>query len=67
MSEPLFYTLDEVASMLRRSKKTVCRLIADRQLRRDPTSYRVLIVARDVDTFTERGGRRFPAQTSPVK
>lgn len=54
----LFYTLPEAAARLRRSQKSVTRLIASAQLTRDPTSYRILIPVNDVDSFTARRGRR---------
>lgn len=67
MSDCLFYTLMEAAVKLRRSTRSIERLIAARQLRRDPTSYKVLIPVEDVDNFFANNGKRFPAQAAAVK
>ena len=58
----LFYTLAEVAAILRRSQKGVRRLVADGLLRRDRTSYRILIPRTDVDGFADRRDARLPAK-----
>jgi excisionase family DNA binding protein len=48
------YTLKEAATILRRSEKTVSRLIARGKLRRDETFWRVLIPRKDVDNYMEK-------------
>ena len=48
------YTLAEAATILRRSEKTVSRLIERGKLRRDNTFWRVMIPRKDVDTFFEK-------------
>jgi excisionase family DNA binding protein len=48
------YTLREAAIKLRRSEKTIRRLIDRRHLRRDKTFGRVLIYASDVDNFFDK-------------
>ncbi len=48
------YTLAEAADHLRRSTKTVRRLIARGLLRRDPSSRRIVIPGEDVETLTTR-------------
>jgi excisionase family DNA binding protein len=50
----MFYTLEEAATVLHRSTKSVRRLISSGQLRRDPTIYRILIPRADVDSFANR-------------
>ncbi len=58
----LFYTLAEASASLRRSQKGVRRLVADGLLRRDPTSYRILIPRGDVDGFANRRDARPPSK-----
>ncbi len=48
------YTLKEAATILRRSTKTVSRLIARGKLRRDETIYHIRIPRKDVDKFMEK-------------
>jgi excisionase family DNA binding protein len=48
------YTIVEAALRLRRSEKSVRRMIQRGKLRRDKNSYKILIPARDVDTYFER-------------
>jgi hypothetical protein len=54
----IFYTLLESARLLRRSEKSVRRLIDSGRLRRDPTSYRILIPRSDVDNFIRGWNRK---------
>ena len=51
MPEPLFYTIAEVAALLKRSEKTVDRLCKQGLLRRDPTCSRSLILKAEVEHF----------------
>ncbi len=51
---PAAYTLEEAAIKLRRSGKTIRRLIDRGLLRRDKTFYKVMIPRKDVDSFFER-------------
>jgi len=48
------YTLKEAETILRRSEKTVSRLIARGKLRRDETFWKIRIPRKDVDNFIER-------------
>ena len=48
------YTLKEAAIILRRSTKTVSRLIARGKLRRDETFWRVRIPRKDVDSYMDK-------------
>jgi excisionase family DNA binding protein len=48
------YTLIEAATILRRSPKTVSRLIARGKLRRDETFWKIRIPRKDVDNYMEK-------------
>ena len=53
---PAFYTKKEVAEILRRSTKSVERLINQGLLHRDPTFGRTIIAKKEVDAFLGRVG-----------
>ena len=53
LPEPLFYTVAEVAALLKRSEKTVERLCKQGLLRRDPTLSRGLILKAEVEHFVK--------------
>ena len=55
--EPFFYTKAEVATMLRRSVKSVERLMKQGLLHRDQTAGRTMFAKKEVDAFIGRAGR----------
>jgi hypothetical protein len=54
--ESLLYTKKEVAVILRRSTRSVERLMKQGLLRRDPTSGRTMFPKKAVDAFLRRVG-----------
>ena len=54
--EAVFYTKKEVAAILRRSTKSVERLMKQGLLRRDPTFGRTIFPKKEVDAFLGRVG-----------
>jgi len=55
--EPLFYTKAEVATILRRSVKSVERLMKQGLRHRDETAGRTMFAKREVDAFVGRVGK----------
>jgi excisionase family DNA binding protein len=54
MTEQKFYTIDEIAKLLRVSKETVRRLIADGELRAIHVRHRVRISQQDLDKYLSK-------------